>query len=251
MAPKKYVTSSSKSKWARVVGTSLDLDIPPYLEGLGWTALLHISGNYYPDLVQEFYANMTYKTNKDLQTIISTIKGVRIILNMEYLETVLRILDNGNLVTVDSYKKIIDEDPELEFRYSLQTLVQKGGSFSEVHIVDIYLLDKLFNRSPLSLSSLIIQKMRNTGCHITKKRDRSRLLNSQLLITAVTHGTRRVWIPTSEEDRLRDRNLAGFRKIKKTTQIGLGPSSSQPVQDDDEADESYNPSDNEEDEAGA
>ncbi|KAI5681379.1 hypothetical protein M9H77_02606 [Catharanthus roseus] len=29
------------------------------------------------------------------------------------------------------------------------------------------------------------------------------------------------WIPPSEEDRLRDRNFAGFRSIKKTTQTGI------------------------------
>ncbi|KAI5662205.1 hypothetical protein M9H77_21528 [Catharanthus roseus] len=212
MAPKKSVTSSSKYKRAHVAGTSPDLDI---------------SGgyDYYPYLVREFYTNMNHKTNKYLQTIISTVKGVMIILDRERLASILEIPDNGNSVIVDSNRKIIDED--------LHTLVQKGGGFSEVRLVDIYLLDKLFNHSPLSLSSLIIQIMRNTECDTTKKRNQ-------------------VWIPPSEEDRLRDRNSANFHKIKKTTQTGLGASSLQPVEDDDDdADESYNPSDNEEDEAGA
>ncbi|KAI5675839.1 hypothetical protein M9H77_06789 [Catharanthus roseus] len=48
-----------------------------------------------------------------------------------------------------------------------------------------------------------------------------------------------------------DGNPASFRSIKNTIQTGLGASSSQPVKDDDEAYESYNPLDNEEDEASA
>ncbi|KAI5653470.1 hypothetical protein M9H77_30657 [Catharanthus roseus] len=50
---------------------------------------------------------------------------------------------------------------------------------------------------------------------------------------------------------MRDRNPADFRSIKKTTQTGLGSSSSQPVEDDDEADKSYNLSNEKKDEAGA
>ncbi|KAI5664532.1 hypothetical protein M9H77_23856 [Catharanthus roseus] len=59
----------------------------------------------------------------------------------------------------------------------------------------------------------------------------------------VTHGTRRT--------KLLDCNPASFCSIKKTTQTGLGTSSSQPFEDNDEADESYNPLDDEEDEVDA
>ncbi|KAI5650147.1 hypothetical protein M9H77_36152 [Catharanthus roseus] len=48
-----------------------------------------------------------------------------------------------------------------------------------------------------------------------------------------------------------EHNSTRFCSIKKTTQTGLGASFSQPVEDDDEADESYNPLDDKEDEAGA
>ncbi|KAI5658372.1 hypothetical protein M9H77_27165 [Catharanthus roseus] len=81
--------------------------------------------------------------------------------------------------------------------------------------------------------------MRNTRFNTTKKRenkhyqqDCNTLLNSQLLITTITHGTKRT--------------KCGSHHSKK---IGCGIS--QPVQDDDEADDSYNPSNDEEDEAGA
>lgn len=45
-------------------------------------------------------------------------------------------------------------------------------------------------------------------------------------------------IPSKEEDQQRDQNAFEIRKIKKTTQFGLGVSSSQPAGDNDEDEES-------------
>ncbi|KAI5652315.1 hypothetical protein M9H77_29502 [Catharanthus roseus] len=87
-------------------------DLQNLFRGFGSVHLLYLSSDYYPNLVQEFYANMTHKTNKDLQTTVSTVKGVRIILDRERLETILAIQESGNLVTVDSNRKIIDKDPD-------------------------------------------------------------------------------------------------------------------------------------------
>lgn len=77
---------------------------------LGWKPFLHISGVYYSDLVREFYANMFHKTDKDLSTIISIVKGVRIILDRERLASILGIMDEGSTIIVDSNKKSIDKD---------------------------------------------------------------------------------------------------------------------------------------------
>ncbi|KAI5653038.1 hypothetical protein M9H77_30225 [Catharanthus roseus] len=111
-----------------------------------------------------------------------------------------RVLDRRRIIHGGDFLNLLHRALAYFFGH---TFVQKGGGFSEVRIVDIYLLDKLFNRSPLSLSSLVMKTMRNTVCDITKKRNQ-------------------VWIPPYEEDGLRDHNLAGFRKIKKTTQTGRG-----------------------------
>ncbi|KAI5680902.1 hypothetical protein M9H77_02129 [Catharanthus roseus] len=83
--------------------------------------------------------------------------------------------------------------------------------------------------------------MHNTGCDTTEKRDCIGLSNSQLFITLVTYGTRRTKCGSHHPKKI------GYGI--KTTQTGLGASSSQPVEDDDEADESYKPSDDEEDES--
>lgn len=54
---------------------------------------------------------MFHKTNKDLFTIISTVKGVRI-LDRERLASILGIRDEETTVTVDSNDKSIDKDPD-------------------------------------------------------------------------------------------------------------------------------------------
>ncbi|KAI5664452.1 hypothetical protein M9H77_23775 [Catharanthus roseus] len=54
-----------------------------HFRGLGWVPLLRLFGDYYPDLVREFYANMLHKMDKDLPTIISHVKGVRIVLGRD------------------------------------------------------------------------------------------------------------------------------------------------------------------------
>ncbi|KAI5676554.1 hypothetical protein M9H77_07504 [Catharanthus roseus] len=80
--------------------------------------------------------------------------------------------------------------------------------------------------------------MHNTGCDLTKKRAfRYPVILSRIFAACHVNfaGERRlstgaqqnqVLIPPSKEDRMRDRNLAGFRSIQKTTQTGLGASSS-------------------------
>ncbi|KAI5681773.1 hypothetical protein M9H77_03001 [Catharanthus roseus] len=62
-------------------------------------------------------------------------------------------------------------------------------------------------------------------------------------------GRNKAWIPLTKEDRLRERNPADFCSTKKTTLIGMKASSLQLDDEDDEADESYNPSDDGNDEA--
>lgn len=48
--------------------------------------------------------------------------------------------------------------------------MQKGGGYSDVRIPDLYVIDKVHNRSPFSLVYLMIHTMRNTGCDTIKKR---------------------------------------------------------------------------------
>ncbi|KAI5650495.1 hypothetical protein M9H77_36500 [Catharanthus roseus] len=140
---------------------------------------------------------------------------------------------------MDSNRKSTDENPDLNFeaecghfeiwsRGMERHQIIYGGNFPNLlHRALAY----FFGQTPLLLTPVPLFLDNLNKCAIL--------------------GENQVWILLSEEDKMWDHNLAGFRLIKKTTQIGLGPSSSQPVDDDDEANESYNPSDDEEDEAGA
>ncbi|KAI5676254.1 hypothetical protein M9H77_07204 [Catharanthus roseus] len=229
MAPKKYVASFSKPKWARAVGTSPDPDIPPYPEHLyqvarEWVAekasLKIIVEKSFDDSViehfdlqnffkgLEFYANMTYKTNKDLQTIISTIKGVRIILDRKRLASILGIPGTKNLLTNHPQGQFPKSFSSCSCLFLWAQTRSKGGCFREV-----------------------IKYFYNCGYLLDEENQ--------------------VWVPHSKEDRLQECNAAGFRSIKKTTHTGLGASSSQQVEGDGEANESNNPSYVEEDKADA
>ncbi|KAI5681686.1 hypothetical protein M9H77_02914 [Catharanthus roseus] len=154
-----------------IVEKSLDesviehFDLQNLFRRLGWVPFIRILDDYYPDLVQEFYANITHKTNKDLQNIISTVKRVRIILDRECLATILWILDAGNSVIVDSNRKIIEEDPDWNF-------------------------DKACTAQPYPL---FLDNLNNTEYWENEdyQQERNSLLNSQLLITVVTHGIKR------------------------------------------------------------
>ncbi|KAI5675898.1 hypothetical protein M9H77_06848 [Catharanthus roseus] len=137
---------------------------------------------------------MTHITNTDLQTLVSTIKTVRIILDKERQVTILGIPDNGNSVTVDSNRKTIDEDPDWNFDTACN----------------------LFEIWPQALDH----------CRIIHGGDFPNLLHRALVYF--------LWHTLVQK---------GAALVK--------ASSLQPVEDDDEADESYNPSDDKEDEAGA
>ncbi|KAI5673608.1 hypothetical protein M9H77_13972 [Catharanthus roseus] len=233
--------------------------------GLGWIPLLYLSGDYYPDLVREFCATMLHKTDNDLPIIIFHVKGVRIFLERDRLASILMILDNGNTVTVDSNRRSIDEEPDWNFDAACScfnirprdhdhrriihegdfpsllprvltyffghTLVKKENGLSEVCIVDMYLLDKLYRKSPLSLSSLIIHMIRNTGCDSTKN---TTIINRALKSDSI-HNIQQLRLSMglkekgmdspAEEDKLWDRSAGGFRPIRKTTQSGIGASS--------------------------
>ncbi|KAI5653321.1 hypothetical protein M9H77_30508 [Catharanthus roseus] len=257
MAPKKSIASSSKPKWAHVVGTSPDPNIPPFpkhlshmarewvanraslkiiveisinewvidnfdiqnlFKGLGWVLLIRLSGHYYPNLVPEFYANMTHKTNKECQTIVLTIKGLRIILDRERLVTVLGIPDNENQIIVDSNRKTIIED--LDWNFDTESF---RDSATGIRPLQNHTREQ-FPKSSSSCSCLFLwAHAYSEGCDFSEDEEN------------------KVWIPPSEEDRLRDHSAGGFQPIKKTTQTGIGASSSQLVEDDDEVNESYNP----------
>ncbi|KAI5677231.1 hypothetical protein M9H77_08181 [Catharanthus roseus] len=232
--------------------------------GLGWVPLICISGEHYPDLVQEFHANMTQKTDKDLQTIISIVKVVRIVLDRECLAFILGILDNENTVIMDSIKKPLTRTRTRILMRLVAVLISGQGQWirrtSTRAISHPFFLVPFLISSGTHLFKKGADLVKNFyACNVNFTRERRLSTGPQWVIKFTTFNNgcyswdekNKVSIPPFEEDRLWDRNPAHFRSIKKTTQIGIGSSSSQPVEDDNEADESYDPLDDEDDEADA
>lgn len=80
--------------------------MPTFFGRIGWEPILHLYGNYSPDLVKEFYANMNHKIDKDFPTIIPSVKGVRIVLDKKRLSRILSIRDEGESVSVHNLQQL-------------------------------------------------------------------------------------------------------------------------------------------------
>lgn len=77
---------------------------------------------------------MFHKTYKELSTIISVVKGVRINLDKARLASILGIRDGGNTVKVDSNRKSVYEDPNWHYEatcthLSIRPHLEIGGIF--------------------------------------------------------------------------------------------------------------------------
>lgn len=82
---------------------------------MSWEPLFHLLGDYYPELVCDFYATLLHKIYKNFQIIISTAKRVRSVLDRVCLVTILGIRDEGHMVNVDSNRKTIQVDPDWSY----------------------------------------------------------------------------------------------------------------------------------------
>ncbi|KAI5680962.1 hypothetical protein M9H77_02189 [Catharanthus roseus] len=114
---------------------------------------------FYPNLVREFSANMLYRTDKGLETIISTIKGVRIILTRERLASILAIPDEGTIVTMDLNKKTIDENLGYSYDAACNRFDIQPRPIDRLHGGDF----PLFFLMPLLISSSTLLFKRAAG----------------------------------------------------------------------------------------
>ncbi|KAI5676930.1 hypothetical protein M9H77_07880 [Catharanthus roseus] len=183
----------------------------PFGNWVGSLCCAH-SGDYYPDLVREFYANMVHKMDKDLPTIISIVKGVRIILNRERLASILGIRDQGNIVAVTPIKSLLMRNLIRVSTRVFSILVYGNDRWTTSYTPQ----GRLSTRSPQ-----IIKFTTFNNCeHSWNEKNK-------------------VWIPLAKMDKLRERDLSGFRSIKKTTQTKIGASSLQPDDKEGKDNESY------------
>lgn len=91
------------------------LDLTTLFDNMDWEPILHLSSDYYLDLVHEFCVIMLHKIVKDLRTIISKVKRGSHYFGQVRLATILSIREEKNTVTVDFNKKTIQEEPDWSY----------------------------------------------------------------------------------------------------------------------------------------
>ncbi|KAI5649470.1 hypothetical protein M9H77_35475 [Catharanthus roseus] len=148
---------------------------------------------------------MVHEMDKDLPTIISTVKRVRIILIKERLASILRISNEGNTITWTPIKSLLMRNLIGVSTQVVRILVSGNGWEKRLSIG----------------SPQIINFTTSNNCDYFWNEKNN------------------VWIPQAEEDRLQEYELSSFHSIKKTTHTGIGASSSQPDGEVCEENESY------------
>jgi len=85
-----------------------ELEISQRFQALGWSSVLHIKGNYYPDMVKVFYANMPkVKPFADF-TIHSAVQGRAVSISEEDINTFLQLHPRGYRLNLDQGITISD-----------------------------------------------------------------------------------------------------------------------------------------------
>ncbi|CAH9079039.1 unnamed protein product [Cuscuta epithymum] len=90
----------TRKKWGMVVEKTVDPIIDATFElteafmELGWAVMLTLTGAYYPQLVREFYANITDKQT-GYAVIHSFVKGKNIKIDPSFLSRLLKVPDDG------------------------------------------------------------------------------------------------------------------------------------------------------------
>lgn len=176
----------------------IDAEVPIRAEfdKLGWGSLLDIKGDFYPELVWQFFANIEEKETIGLPIIRSFVKGVPIELTTDYLAELLHVPNDGPFVNYNQYDTVFS-DPDFEFHVAIRRLTyyrsQTGNRLSilptsiplidrlicyfissniiprksgnnELRNMDIYIIDKMLNGlrdvSALPAASIILAHMR-------------------------------------------------------------------------------------------
>ena len=94
----------------RQVCPSLDseLQIHSLFETLGWERILHLDTTSYPELVAEFYADMTFPERYNSPILESLVHGVRIRLTPTVLGDILEVDGSITYIGIDRKNKVND-----------------------------------------------------------------------------------------------------------------------------------------------
>ena len=138
----------------------------------GWDRLLTLSGDYYPELIRQFYANMEGKPFRHRHPLVSQVKGVKITVTTQLINEMLGLPTIGDVLTINQDRVTSDlawrakeaaqrfnvdwtptqskllakyfEPGDRLLAYSFGfNVIPKGSSRNELRIADLYFLDKM------------------------------------------------------------------------------------------------------------
>lgn len=187
----------------------IDAEVPIRAEfdKFGWGALLDVKGDYYPELVWQFYANMEDKDITGMDVIRTFVKGVRIELTSDFLAQILNVPNDGPPLVYNQIDIILSDlgysivqvarclvyfkvqtgsrssflpthipliDRLICFFIGANIVPRKSGN-NELRNLDIYIVDKFLNGlgaiSAIPVATIIIAHMRHVTHMMTSARN--------------------------------------------------------------------------------
>ena len=159
-------TSVENQDWYLVRANNtvlVEVDLDPVFDGkfhfreqfatMGWDCMLNLPRRYYPNLVRQFYANISNKGFVNSVELQSYVKGVHITLTRQTLSEILRGDDEGPVFEHGKY--IVRGDPTWQFEVTLPKYTSSFSSFKT--IVDPVTGDSRMESAPIPTKSLTLR----------------------------------------------------------------------------------------------
>ena len=147
----------------------------------GWSSFVSTQCQTFPDLVKEFYANMTVKELSEEKFLESTVKGVRIQVSQKILSDILNIPNEGNEMYNSWFSSIgvtreqllenyikpnddvnstnLEDTPKILHNMIRHTLLPRCGSFEVITDTDLCIIHHLITKTKLNLCFVMLQHM--------------------------------------------------------------------------------------------
>ncbi|AET03785.2 hypothetical protein MTR_8g075670 [Medicago truncatula] len=147
----------------------------------GWSSFVSTQCQTFPDLVKEFYANMTVKEHNEEKFLESTVKGVRIQVSHNLLSDILKIPNEGNELYNSWFSSVgvtreqlfeeyikpnhdinstnLEDTPKILHNMIRHTLLPRCGSFEVITDTDLCIIYHLMTKTKLNLCFVMLQHM--------------------------------------------------------------------------------------------
>ncbi|KEH27935.1 hypothetical protein MTR_5g049740 [Medicago truncatula] len=146
-----------------------------------WSSFVSTQCQTFPDLVKEFYVNMTVKEHNEEKFLESTVKGVRIQVSQNLLSDILKIPNEGNELYNSWFSSVgvtreqlfeeyikpnhdinstnLEDTPKILHNMIRHTLLPRCGSFEVITDTDLCIIYHLITKTKRNLCFVMLQHM--------------------------------------------------------------------------------------------